>query len=168
MDEKQRIAAAKKLHEKARQLRGRFLNHVAVIERRMAVIITEYFCREDEEKRDMFFEKVAERLPLRTKRDILFDIVKHDHPSFWDENKDVLTNLQRIQEFRNKLAHSVLDISDEALSRSLEEGIGFIQWNKGKPVTDAEFDDMVVAANMVIGVLGDIRMLLPYKEKPEA
>lgn len=165
MDEEQKIAAAKKLHEKARQLRGRFLNHVAVIERDVAVIITEYFCREDEEKRDLFFAKVAERLPLRTKRDILFDIVKNDYPSYWEEHKELLANLQKIQDFRNKLAHSVLDVSDEALSRPLEEGVGFLQWKKGKPVTDKEFDDLAANANMVTSVLRDIRTMLPYKEK---
>ena len=51
----EKVAAASKLHEKARYLRGRFLNHVAVIEKEIAVILTEYFCTEDETKRELFF-----------------------------------------------------------------------------------------------------------------
>ena len=45
MDEKynKKASAAQKIHEKARQLRGRFLNSVAVIERDIAVILIEYF-----------------------------------------------------------------------------------------------------------------------------
>lgn len=61
----ERVAAAKTLHEKVRQMRGRFLNHVAVIEREIAVIPTEYFCTEDDQKRQLFFERVAERLSLQ-------------------------------------------------------------------------------------------------------
>lgn len=165
MDEEFRIAAAKKLHEKARNLRGRFLNHVAVIERDMDVILTEYFCTTDENKRELFFGKVAGRLSLQRKKEILIDIVKIDYPRYWEENKETLNNLQDIQELRNKLAHSVIDVSDEALARPIEEGVGFIQWREGKPITDREFEDLEVKANMVIGTLSDIKQLLPFKER---
>lgn len=77
MDEEfsNKVAAAKKLHEKARYLRGRFLNSVAVIEWHIAVILTEYFCTEDENKRELFFGEVAEKLSLQMKKEILIDIV---------------------------------------------------------------------------------------------
>lgn len=163
-----KIAAAKKLHEKARYLRGRFLNYVAVIERDIAVILTEYFCAEDETKRKLFFEKVAEKLSLQNKKEMLIDIVKNDYPEYWEENKETLNNLRIIQEFRNKLAHSVLDVSDEALLRPIEEGVGFVQWKKGKPITDKEFEDLEVKASMVSSTLSDIKQLLPFKEKPIA
>ncbi len=163
-----KVAAAKKLHEKARYLRGRFLNSVAVIERDIAVILTEYFCTEDENKRELFFGKVAEKLSLQKKKEILIDIVKHDYPRYWEKNKEFFTCLQEIQEFRNKLAHSVIDVSDEALARPIEEGVGFVQWRKGQPITDKEFENLEVEANMVLGTLGDIKRLLPFKEKPGA
>jgi hypothetical protein len=170
MDEKylKKVAAAEKLHEKARYLRGRFLNSVAVIERDIAVILTEYFCTEDEKKRALFFSKVAERISLNKKKEILIDIVKSDYPRYWKENKDFLTDLQNIQEFRNKLAHSVIDVSEEALARPIAEGIGFVQWEKGKPITDREFEKWGVRANMVGTTLLEIKRLLPYKEVPIA
>lgn len=170
MDEayRKKVNAAKKLHEKARYLRGRFLNSVAVIERDIAVILTEYFCTIDESKRELFFEKVAEKLSLQKKKEILIEIVKNDYPRYWEENKQFLIDLQHIQEFRNKLAHSVLDVSDEALARQPEEGIGFVQWKKGAPVTDGEFEEWVVRANMLGSTLSDIKRLLPFKEKPLA
>ncbi len=170
MDEahKQKMLSAEKLHEKARYLRGRFLNYVAVIERDIAAILTEYFCIIDEAKRELFFFKVAEKLSLQKKKEILIEIVKADYPRYWEENKEFLNSLQQIQEFRNKLAHSVLDVSDEALARPLEEGVGFIQWQKGAPVTDEEFQDWEVKANMLHSTLSDIKRLLPFKEKPIA
>lgn len=168
MDEEynNKFDAARKLHEKARYLRGRFLNSVAVIERKIAVILTEYFCTIDENKRELFFEKVAEKMSLQRKKEVLIEIVKSDYPRYWEENKQFLVSLQQIQEFRNKLAHSVLDVSDEALERPLDEGVGFVQWEKGVPVTDKEFQKWEVKANMLISTLSGIKQLLPFKEKP--
>ena len=163
---KKKMAAAQKLHERARYLRGGFLNSVAVIEHEIAVILTEYFCTEDESKREIFFAKVAEKLSLQKKKEILIEIVKADYPRYWEENKEFLNSLQQIQELRNKLAHSILDVSDEALERPLEKGVGFIQWRKGVPVTDEEFQEWQVTANMLSSTLADIKGLLPFKEKP--
>ena len=165
MEYHKKVAAAEKLHEKARYLRGRFLNSVACIERDIAVILTKYFCTEDENKQILFFEKVAEKFSLQKKKEILIDIVKNDYPRYWEENKEFLKDLQNIQEFRNKLAHSVIDVSDEALAKPIEEGVGFVQWRTGKPITDKEFEDWEVRANMISSTLSDIKRLLPYKEK---
>ena len=163
---KKEMVAAEKLHERARYLRGRFLNSVAVIERDIAVILTEYFCTEDEDKRKLFYEKVAEKLSIQKKKEILIDIVKNDYPRYWDKNQKILKDLQAIQEFRNKISHSVVDVSEEALLRPIEEGVGFVQWKEGKPITDGEFEDLVVRANTVSSSLWDIKQLLPFKEKP--
>lgn len=62
----------------------------------------------------------------------------------------------------------MIDVSDEALARPIEEGVGFIQWGKDRPITDSEFEDWEVRANMVSSTLSDIKRLLPYKEKPIA
>ncbi|MBU1862367.1 MAG: hypothetical protein KKH94_01730 [Candidatus Omnitrophica bacterium] len=161
-----KVHAAKKVHEKARYFRGRFLNSMACIERDIAVILTKYFCTNDETKRELFFSKVMERLSLNKKKEILIAIVKKDYPRYWEENKQCLIDLQKLQEFRNKLAHSVVDVSDDALNRPVEEGIGFIQWDKGAPITDTEFDEWQVRTSTVISVLDSIKRLLPFKEKP--
>lgn len=164
MDEKHRTVS--QLHKKARYMRGRFLNSVAVIERDIALILTEYFCTEDENKRELFFCKVAEKLSLQKKKEILIALVKKDYPRYWDEHKQFLKDLQNIQEFRNKLAHSIIDVSEDALSRPIDEGIGFVQWAKGEPITDREFEEWGVRANMLGSTLSGIKRLLPYVEKP--
>lgn len=168
MDEEymNKVASAQRLHEKARYLRGRFLNSVAVIERDIAVILTQYFCTEDEDKRALFFTRVAENLSLQRKKEILIEIVKSDYPRYWEKHKQFLNDLKNLQEFRNKLAHSIIDVSDEALARSIEEGVAFVQWKKGEPITDTEFQDWEVRANMLSSTLSDIKRLLPFKETP--
>ena len=61
---KAQMDAATRIHEKARYLRGRFLNHVAVIERDITLILTAYFRTSDTEK-----------LSLSRKKDILVEMV---------------------------------------------------------------------------------------------
>jgi hypothetical protein len=170
MDEASRAKrrAAEQLHERARQFRGRFLNHVAVIERDIALLLTSYFCTDDPSKQAIFFNNIASAMSLNAKRSVLVEIVKKDYPRYWDEHSQFLLDLQRLQEFRNKLAHSVVDVSDTALARPLDLGVGFVQWKKGEPITENEFDDWVVRANMVLGTLDEIKMLLPFKERPHA
>jgi hypothetical protein len=46
--------------------------------------------------------------------------------------------------------------------------VGFIQWQKGNPITDDEFQEWEVKANMLSSTLSDIKSLLPFKEKPIA
>jgi len=159
---------AEQLHERARQFRGRFLNHMAVIERDIAVLLTRYFCTDDSSKQATFFDSIASAMSLNSKRSVLIEIVKKDYPRYWEEHSQFLLDLQRLQEFRNKLAHSVVDVSDAALARPLELGVGFVQWKAGAPITEQEFDDWVVRANMVLGTLDEIKMLLPFKERPHA
>lgn len=162
------FVAAEKLHARAREYRGRFLNHIAVIERDIALLLTEYFCTTDTSKQELFFGRVACKMSLEEKRNLLIEILKVDYPGYWRENADFLKDIQELQMFRNKLAHSVLDVSNEALARPLEAGVGFIQWKNGSPIPEHELDDWCVRANMVSGALSDIKRLLPYKEIPDA
>lgn len=163
-----KVRACEEVHERARYLRGRFLNSVAVIEHDIAAILTAYFCTADETKRELFFSDIAGGMLLKAKRELLVKIVKRDYPRYWDENGQFLKDLEKIQTFRNKLAHSVVDVSDIALSRPIEEGVGFVQWKDGWPITEREFEDWEVKANMVLSTLSDIKRLLSFKEKSVA
>jgi len=161
-----KVRAAQMLHERARQVRGRFLNTVAVIEHNIALLLAEYFSPIDLSKRQIFLEEIASHMSLERKRVVLTKILQRDYPRFWSENEEHFAYFKKIQEFRNKLAHSVLDTSDEALSRPLEDGIGFIQWNQGQPITERESDEWNARANMISSALNDVKTLLPYKETP--
>jgi hypothetical protein len=166
VDDDTQIAAAQRIHEKARHLRGRFLNSVAVIERDIALILTDYFCTSDPVKRELFFRYVvtSRGFALSAKKEALVAIVKGDYARYWDKQKKILRTLDEIMTFRNKLAHSVVDVSHQALARPIDEGIGFVDWNGGTPITDKEFQDWVVKTNMVSGCLKEIKNLLPFKE----
>ena len=165
---KRRIEAVNKLHEKADSFRGRILNVIAVIERDMAIILTDYFCTADEDKRALFFEHVAGKLSLEKKKRILIEVVKRDYPYYWNENKETLRDLQKIQEFRNKLAHSVIDTTDEAIAKPINLGVSFVGWNDGIPVTEIDVQEWKARAIDVASKLSEIKSLLPFKERPVA
>ena len=154
--------AAKKIHEKARYYRGRFLNSVAVIDHKASMIITKYFCKTNESIQELFFTKIvtAQFFSLRRKKDIAVEIVKILLPDYWERNKEHFKKLEEIIDFRNKLAHSIIDVSDEALRRPVSEGIGFIEWKNGEAITDRTFNDWEVKANMVFGCFSEIERLL--------
>jgi len=130
--------------------------------------LTYYFCTDDPSKQAIFFDSIVSAMSLNAKRSVLVEIVKKDYPRYWDEHSQFLLDLKRLQEFRNRLAHSVVDVSDAALARHLDLGVGFVQWKEVEPITEKEFDDWVVRANMVLGTLDEIKMLLPFKERPHA
>jgi len=170
VEEQEKIQAAKLIHEKARYYRGRFLNSVACIEHDIAHILTEYFCTSDHGKRKIFYDNIVTRafFSLNRKKDILMKIVQTDYPYYWEEHQEVLSAFQEILEFRNKLAHSIVDVSDEALARPIIEGVGFTDWKNGRPITEEEFNDWGVKTNMILSCLTDIKRLLPYKQvKPD-
>ena len=160
--------SARRIHERAREFRGRFLNHLAVIERDIALLLTEYFCTEDPLKQELFFDRIACRMSLEQKRVLLAEIVKRDYPRYWDDNGQFLQDLKQLQELRNKLAHSIVDVSNPALERPIDQGVGFVQWNGGVPITEQELDQWCAQANMVSGTLADIKRLLPFKETASA
>ena len=47
---------------------------LAAIERRLALILTEYFCTADEGKRDIFLDYVVGKMSLEQKRAVLLQI----------------------------------------------------------------------------------------------
>jgi hypothetical protein len=119
---------AKQIHEKARFFRGHFRNSVAVIERELGIILTEYFCAPDADKQKLFFDRVVSShfYSLRNKKEILVKILKADYPQYWKANSNIFSDLDDIMEFRNKLAHSIVDATETALNRPIEQGIGFV------------------------------------------
>ena len=58
-------------------------------------------------------------------------------------------------------------MSEEALKRPIEEGIGFIEWEEGAPMTERQFNDWEVKANMVSSCLSEVKRLLPFIQKKQ-
>ncbi|AHF94058.1 hypothetical protein OPIT5_04105 [Opitutaceae bacterium TAV5] len=133
----------------------------------MGHLLAEYFCPNDGGKRTLLYDEILTTnfFGLERKKQLFRAIVKIDYPSYWEENKETLVAFDDVQRFRNKLAHSRVDVSEEALARPLEQGVGFTDWKNSEPVTEAQFQDMIAKVNMIISCILEIKRLLPFKER---
>ncbi len=167
MNYDEKVKAAQEIHEKAKQFRGHFINSVAVIEQEIALILTEYYSRTDvpeEYKKVLRDARKCKFQKLDKNTNALLKIIKNYYLNYWDRYCCILEDIDKIRVFRNKIAHSPVDISEDALNRPIQEGVGFIEWNKGKPLSEADFQDWNARTNMIVGTLRDIKRVLPFKE----
>jgi len=161
---KERVA--EKYHEFARELRGRYLNCAAVLDTQLAEILTEYFCKDDY-RRDLFFSEIAtgQQFSFRVKIELLTKILKNDCKEYINIHPELLKTLSRIKDYRNKLAHATIDVSDEALSKDKISGVGLVIYRNGKReidfITFEEAEKRQVEINMMFSNITDIKKLLP-------
>jgi hypothetical protein len=85
---------------------------------------------------------------------------------YWEREKDHFKAFDEVADFRNRLAHCTLDVSNDALTRPVADGVAFVDRDDCTPITDRDFNDFEVKANMIYSCLHDIERLLPYKEVP--
>jgi len=164
--EDERFQANRKLHESVREIRGRILNSIAVIDVKISKILTAYFCNDDKKRALLMSEVFSNQAyGLRTKIKLLETIVKRDF-DFYIKDKDndcLFKDLDRLRKFRNDLAHATIDVSEKA-HKNADKEVGFVFYKNGerktKLVSFKKADDYGVKANMVSGCLTEIGRLL--------
>lgn len=167
-NEAKKIAKARRLHEAVRQLRGRLLNSLAVIDVGVSRLLAAYFCHNDD-RRDLAFSDVfVSRLRLEYKARLLEKIVKKEFGWYLtDHTPNVFKDLHEVREFRNTLAHATVDVSDEALAKDPAQEVGFVYYKDGqrkvKQVTAETGERVQVKANMVYSSLIELGRLLGVK-----
>jgi hypothetical protein len=115
MTYEEKIQSSMRLHEYVRNWRGQLINSVSVIDLQLALIISKFFAKE--ERFLLFFSEVAtsQSMTFSKKREMMRIIFQQDPLLETDKDRNLLKELQEIGTFRNILAHSVLDVSEEAL-----------------------------------------------------
>lgn len=158
-----KVKKAKLIHEKARDMRGNMLHSTAIIETKMALMITNYFCYNETNKRNLFYKTFVDKFSLENKAKLLKKIIGQEFPEYMPTNKTLFSNIAAIKQIRDMLAHSVLDFSDETLARPIEEGISFIGWDDSKPITDKDFEEWKSKATQISIDLMNLTNILPEK-----
>jgi hypothetical protein len=164
-DYERKVSTAQKYHEMARQIRGRYLNSVAVLDTELAEIITEYFCKEGP-RRDLFFSEIAtsQQLSIRVKKEIFFKIFKTHLKDYVKDYPLLNKRFDSVINYRNSLAHATIDVSEEALIKDKVTGVGFVGYKNGKREVqfisreDADFRQAEI--NTLLGDIRDIRKLV--------
>ena len=166
--EERKIAQAQRLHEVVRQIRGRLLNSVAVIDVDVSRLLAAYFCYDDK-RRDLALSEVFVRpLQLRHKVGLLKKVLEKDFSWYLEKNSQAMfKDLETLMKFRNRLAHSTVDVSDEALGKDPKEEVGFVFYSDGQrhvqKVTPQIVDDLQVKANMTHSRMIELGKILGAK-----
>ncbi len=154
-DDEDKIAQAQRLHETVRQLRGRLLNSLAVIDVAVSRLLAAYFCQNAERRNLAFSDVFVSPLRLEYKARLLERIVKKEFAWYLekDHSQHLFSDLKDLREFRNTLAHATIDVSDKALTKDPKQEIGFVYYKNGeravKQVTREMADKFEIKANMV-------------------
>jgi len=78
--------------------------------------------------------------------------------------KDINKKIDSVLEYRNKLAHATIDVSEEALSVDEVKGVGFVEYKDGKRVvryfTQKESEYKQAELNTLLGDIKSINKLL--------
>jgi hypothetical protein len=169
-EENEKVAKVQHLHERVRQLRGRLLNTLAVIDVRVSRLLAAYFCHNDDRRNLAFSEVFVSRLRLEYKARLLEKIVKKEFSWYLERHTpNVFKDLHEVREFRNTLAHATVDVSEEALAKDPAKEVGFVYYKDGqrkvKLVTAEIATEIQVRANMVSTSLMELGTLLGLKRE---
>jgi hypothetical protein len=155
MTYEEKIQSAARLHTYVTNWRGRLINSVSVIDLQLALVISKFFGKEIAAIQSKTFSKKREMLRVIFQQDPLLET---------DKDRNLINELKAIGSFRNILAHSVLDVSYEALAKSPKDGVGFISYKGGQKkinsVTEADFNDWNGRIGTVASLIGDTMRIM--------
>jgi hypothetical protein len=144
-------------------IRGAYLAHVISIEGLVKDIILYHFCP-DEDKRKQFISLILngrDYTPSGTEiLEKVLDIHYHDLTQRYPK---LIKDLNKIRQFRNSLAHSMLDTSDEFLAKNYTDRIRLVSnddrgQTNYRDITRSEIDERLEDSIDIQFALVDIRV----------
>ena len=124
------LATVNFLFSQSAKYRGKVIDITIILEMLLAQILSKYFTN-DEEMEKSLNSFVFDRMQLSSKFNLLKKILKIKHIKVWNKYQKDLKEIGELIEFRNNLAHSILDSSNEYIESLKEKGTNFIETNKG-------------------------------------
>lgn len=108
------------LYTQSAKFRGKAIDISIFFETALSMFLASYFCS-DKDKRSRLNSYVFDRMPLTTKFNLLKKLLKLNHQELWNEHRAALKRCSKLIEFRNDIAHSMLDSSSEYATKLREE-----------------------------------------------
>lgn len=129
------------------RIRGYFINEVIVVERLMDRFIAKHFTPDTAKQIELIELFIStKRISFEGKRQAFKFIVDHHYATLF-ENKDLIyTNLKKIEDFRNILAHNILDTRPESAEDIKNGTIGFLKFENDTTLityTQTDIDNFV-------------------------
>jgi hypothetical protein len=145
---------------KAYLIRGIIINETTYIERLIDEYISSHFCKEQVLKEEIIARIFSgTKIGFTAKKELFLDLLKTHNEPFYIENINTINKLAEIVEFRNIVAHRVLDTSKEGLSIFKNEKAIYFRKLDGKQIerrcvfTDEMTDGLINKIREVIDIL---------------
>lgn len=119
------------LYELSKEIRGSFLDQAIVIEWVIDDIISQHYCPE-ETRRRLYFSTVPPELTFLSKIKIFKTILDICYPDLLEKHPNLMKEIDEIRVFRNRIAHSMLEATDEFLKTGCNDRIWLEYCQRGE------------------------------------
>lgn len=156
----------KKITKLENEIRGSYLNQSIHIEGLIGDIISRYFCIEEKRRKLLFSIVITEsNLSFHKKVEILKKIIELQYPDMKVAYPTLIDTLeQKIIPFRNRLAHSMLDNSEDFLAKNYPDRIRLTFYKQGlaksQDITTSDIEKRLGIGFEVVTQLMEIQQLV--------
>jgi len=103
--------------------RGTFLEKITFLERTFDWYLATYFCNTEEKAGELIHLIISnDRITYESKRQVLLVLINKHEPTFKAQFPKYAKELQEINEFRNILAHYMLDTTPDGVTKFVDTG----------------------------------------------
>lgn len=117
------------LFSQSAKFRGKVIDITVFLEMVIAQILSKYFT-ESEEKESLLNSFVFDRMQLSVKFNLIKKIVRTSHPNLWKKYQRDLKEIESLIDYRNNLAHSMLDSSEDYITSLMNKTKNVAMGNK--------------------------------------
>jgi len=174
------LATMNFLFSQSAKFRGKVIDITVFMEMVIAQILSKYFTA-NERKESLLNSFVFDRMQLSVKFNLIKKIVKVSHPKLWKKYQRDLKEIESLIEFRNNLAHSMLDSSEDYITSLLEKTKDIALGGKGnieeiqvgfykngdfkyEEITQRQIDEYYTKCSKKIGILQQLSKELNGEE----
>ena len=124
--------------------RGQIINDLIHLERLMDEFLSRHFCNDSERKKEFFELIIAnERMSFNSKIQVFEYVLKKHHNQIVIEYPDIFSDIKKLNEERNIVAHYLLDTSTDGIKMYEEfQKIGFVKFRNSTESLPRNNDDI--------------------------
>lgn len=149
-----------KLYALDRHIRGSYILQANWIENLITEGIAQHFCPNDPERKNFMISLVLKEIFFSPKINIYLNLIELEYPKANVKLKEFRKRLEEIRNLRNRLAHAVLDTSDDFLNKKQTDRIRLQYYKDGKKefqeITTGEIDSFLGDTTAVMLIILDI------------
>lgn len=119
------------IFERTAEISGTILALASMTEFSIGTIIADHFAENLEKRNLMFSLFISANLSFASKRQILMHVLRRDYKEIEADYPDLEKRLKKLTEFRNRVAHSFPDVTDDYLAKKYTDRIRLVYYQKG-------------------------------------